>query len=97
MEQAAAELEQAVRLKPQGLWPNFYQGVCAYRLGRYADAAAALSVCISAAPEAASCYYHRALALDALGRPERALLDYTQALRLDATFADALLDRGVLY
>ncbi len=97
VQQAADELQQAVRLCPQGLWPNFYQGICAYRLGHYLEAAAAHSVCIGAAPEAASCFYNRALAFDALGRPERALLDYDQALLLDPTFAEALLSRGLLH
>ena len=56
LEGAAAELERAVRLRPQGLWPNFYQGLCAYRRGRYADAALAYSVCVGAAPESAGCF-----------------------------------------
>jgi len=82
---AAAALERAVRRQPQGLWPNFYQGLCAYRRGRYADAVTAYSVCIGAAPEAAGCFYNRALALDALGRHEQAGLDYAEAHRLDPT------------
>ena len=94
---AAHEMEQAVLLEPQGLWPNFYHGLCAYRLGRYNDAVSAFSVCIGAAPEAASCFYNRALAFDALGRPEQALRDYDQALQLDPTLADAALNRGVLH
>lgn len=97
LERAAGELEQAVRLEPQGLWSNFYQGLCAYRRGRYTDAVAAHSVCIGAAPEAANCFYNRAMAFDALHCPERALRDYDQALRLDPTFADAFLNRGVLH
>jgi serine/threonine protein kinase/tetratricopeptide (TPR) repeat protein len=96
LERAADELEQAVRLKPQDLWPNFYYGLCVYRLGRYLDAIAAQSVCIGAAPEAATCFYNRALAFAALGDRERALGDYDQALRLDPTFADALLNRGII-
>ena len=76
-DRALEQINQAVRLEPQGLWPNFYQGVCAYRLGRYADAVAAYSVCIGAAPEAVGClFYNRALAFDALGRTEQALDDY---------------------
>jgi tetratricopeptide (TPR) repeat protein len=94
---AAHEMEQAVLLEPQGLWPNFYHGLCAYRLGRTTDAVSAFSVCIGAAPEAASCFYNRALAFDALGRPEQALRDYDQALQLDPTLADAALNRGVLH
>lgn len=96
LEQAAGELEQAVRLEPQGLWPNFYQGLCAYRLGRFTDAVAAQSVCIGAAPEAAPSFYNRAVAFDALGYPERALCDYDQAVRLDPTFSEAILNRGML-
>jgi serine/threonine protein kinase/Flp pilus assembly protein TadD len=97
LEQAARELERAVRLQPQGLWPNFYQGLCAYHQGRYADAVTAYSVCIGAAPEAAGCFYNRALAFAALGRTEQAWHDYDQALRLDPCFAVAALNRGMLH
>jgi serine/threonine protein kinase/Flp pilus assembly protein TadD len=97
LDRAAEELEQAVRLEPQGLWPNFYHGLCAYRMGRHTDAVAAYSVCIGAAPEAANCFHNRALAFEALGRPEQALRDYDQTLRLDPTSADAALNRGVLH
>jgi tetratricopeptide (TPR) repeat protein len=97
VEGAAAEAARAVRLQPQGLWPNYYQGLCAYRQGRYADAVTAYSVCIGAAPEAAGCFCNRALAFDALGRAEQALQDYDQALRLDPTLAAATLNRGLLH
>jgi tetratricopeptide (TPR) repeat protein len=98
LERAATELRLAVRLQPQGLWPNFYQGLCACHLGRYADAVTAYSVCIGAAPEAAGClFYNRALAFDALGRTEQALADYDQALQLDPTLAVATLNRGMLH
>jgi tetratricopeptide (TPR) repeat protein len=97
LDRAAGELARAVRLEPQGLWPNFYQGLCAYRQGRYVDAVAAYSVCIGAAPEAANCFHNRALAFTALGRPEQALRDYDQALRLDPTLAAAALNRGMLH
>jgi tetratricopeptide (TPR) repeat protein len=97
LERAAREAEQAVRLEPQGLWPNFYQGLCAYRQGRYADAVTAYSVCIGATSEAAGCFYNRALSFTALGRTDEALHDYDQALRLDPTLTDAVLNRGLLH
>jgi tetratricopeptide (TPR) repeat protein len=97
VERAAEELRRAVRLQPEGLWPNFYAGLCAYRTGRYVDAAAAYGVCIGAAPEAAGCYYNRALAFAALGRTEEALDDYDQALRFDPSLAAAALNRGILH
>jgi serine/threonine protein kinase len=93
---AAREIGRAVRVEPQGLWPNFYQGLCAYRLGRYEDAATAFSVCIGAAPEAAACFYNRGLALAALGRPDQALDDFDQAVRLDPTLAVAAQNRASL-
>jgi serine/threonine protein kinase len=90
---AAAETDEAVRLDPSGLWPNFYQGVCAYRRGRFADSAAAFGVCIGAAPDAAGCYVNRALALAALGRTDEALRDYDRALHLDPGISTAALER----
>jgi serine/threonine protein kinase/Flp pilus assembly protein TadD len=97
LERAAVEAKRAVRLQPQGLWPNFYQGLCAYRRGRYADAVTAYSVCIGAAPEATGCFYNRALAYEALGEMGQALDDYDQALRLDPTLAAAAVNRGMLH
>jgi serine/threonine protein kinase/Flp pilus assembly protein TadD len=96
LERADDELRRAVRLEPQGLWPNFYAGVCAYRLGRYEDAVTAFSVCIGAAP-AAACFYNRGLAWVALGRDKQALDDLDQALRLEPALAVAALDRGMLH
>jgi tetratricopeptide (TPR) repeat protein len=96
LERAAEEVGRAVRVQPQGLWPNFYQGLCAYRQGRYADAVTAYSVCVGAAPQAAGCFYNRALAFVALGRTEDALRDYDQALRLDPALALAALNRELL-
>jgi serine/threonine protein kinase len=97
LDRAAREVSQAVRLQPQGLWPNFYQGLCAYRQKRYEDAALAYSVCIGAAPDAAGCFYNRGLALTALGHTDQALRDYDQALRLDPTLGPAALNRGLLH
>jgi tetratricopeptide (TPR) repeat protein len=104
LQRAAEEVRRAVRMQPQGLWPNFYQGLCAYRQGRYAEAVTAYSVCIGAAPvsaagpspAAAGCLYNRALAFAALGQAEEALLDYEQALRLDPTLAHTALSRESL-
>jgi eukaryotic-like serine/threonine-protein kinase len=87
LEVAAKVLNEAVRLQPQGLWPNFYQGLCAYRRGMFADAVTAYSVCVGAAPDAAGCFYNRARAYRALGCEQKAEADYEQALRLDPFLA----------
>jgi tetratricopeptide (TPR) repeat protein len=84
---ADAALRRAVALEPAGLWPNFYCGLSAYRLGRYQDAVGAFSVCVGVAPRTAGVYYNRSLARAALGQDEAALDDLHHALDLDGRFA----------
>jgi serine/threonine protein kinase len=93
---ASRELTAARELDPAGLWPNFYYGLLAYRLGRWDDSVSAFSVCVGASPNLAGCFYNRALAYTALGRREQAMRDYDQTLRIDPTHAAALLNRGML-
>ncbi|MCI0684074.1 MAG: serine/threonine protein kinase [Gemmataceae bacterium] len=79
LRRAAAALQEAVRLQPHGLWPNYYWGRCAYRTGRYDEAVRSFSVCIGASPEAAELFAARALAHAALGQAEPALGDHAHA------------------
>jgi serine/threonine protein kinase/Tfp pilus assembly protein PilF len=95
--QAAVYFERALELHPQGFWPNFYQGMCAYQLGRYEEAAAAFRVCVVLAPDQAHCWYHCALVHAARGAPDRALRDYDRALQLQPDLEPALLNRGILH
>ncbi|MGB7160625.1 MAG: protein kinase family protein, partial [Tepidisphaeraceae bacterium] len=94
---ASDELAAAVRLDPAGCWPNFYYGLCAYRMSRHEDAIAAFSVCIGTSPDVAGCFYNRALAYSAMGRTEQALADYDRALQIDPTHAAAALNRGMMH
>jgi eukaryotic-like serine/threonine-protein kinase len=94
---AAEQFQQAVDLRPQDFWPNFYQGLCAYKLGRFEDAVNAFRVCISLAHNPAECYFNRALAYEALGRTDQALRDYTRALECDDRLSDAARNRGILH
>jgi eukaryotic-like serine/threonine-protein kinase len=97
LEKASQLFEHSVELQPEGLWPNFYQGTCAYRRERYAEAVIAFTACVVAMPDSAGCFYDRALAYAALGRSDRALQDYSHALKLDPTLAVAALNRAILY
>ena len=97
LEGAAEEFARAVDLRPQDFWPNFYLGVCAYRLGRHDEAVTQFSICNALAPDTAECYVNRALAYEALGQPSSALRDYTRALQIDRTLSAASLGRGALY
>jgi serine/threonine protein kinase/Flp pilus assembly protein TadD len=95
--QAARHLDEAMRLQPDGLWPHFYAGQCAYRRERYDEAAAFFSVCVGAAPHLAAAYFNRGLAYTGLGKPERARDDYTRALALDPGMGVAALNRAILH
>jgi serine/threonine protein kinase len=91
----AAELfDRALQLEPQGLWPNFYKGLCAHRMRRYPEALAAFSACVALAPQSAACYYNRAVAYEALGCPEHAAQDYETARRMDESRGPPSLSGG---
>ena len=94
---AAEELRAAVAIHPAGLWPNFYYGLCADRLGHHDEALAAFSVCIGAAPQLAGCFHNRAMSHTALGHADAAVRDETRALELDPTLAAAWLNRALLH
>jgi tetratricopeptide (TPR) repeat protein len=90
------EANQAIRLEPQGMWPNFYSGLCAQARRRHTEAVAAFGVCIGASPQSAACFFNRGIAFAALGLTDSALRDFDEALRLDPTLATAALERGRL-
>jgi serine/threonine protein kinase/Tfp pilus assembly protein PilF len=94
---AAGHFEQALAIEPNGLWPNFYEGVCCYRLNRFDSAAMAFTVCTTLAPTMPACFHNRALAFIGLGQGDRAKQDFDRALQLDPTFADAAFNRGLLH
>src|SRR5207253_2868379 len=58
LEEADVMLQKAVDLEPNGLWPRFYQGICAFRLARYEDAVLAFTTCAALAPDVAGCLYN---------------------------------------
>ena len=93
---ATEEFRQSIDIQPGEFWPYYFQGICAYRLGRNEAAVAALSTCIALAPKTAECYYNRALAHAALGRDQEAIRDDTRALELSSGFSEAALNRGIL-
>jgi eukaryotic-like serine/threonine-protein kinase len=94
--EAGVEFQRVLDERPNDFWPNFYQGICAYRLGQFHDSLAAFRTCIALAPRAAECYYNRALAAAAMGRVDQAVLDYGRALELDPALWSASVNRGIL-
>jgi serine/threonine protein kinase/tetratricopeptide (TPR) repeat protein len=93
---AALEFQRVLDRRPQNFWPNFYQGLCAYRLGEFHDAHAAFHTCIALAPNSAECYFNRARVAEALHKNDEAIRDYDRALELDSSLTAAWLNRGIL-
>jgi len=103
LEAAERQFKAAIRLEPWGLWPNFYEGVCAYRLGRTKEALHAFGVCVGAAGRGtdktvqAQILFNRALAFSGTGADQKAMEDYNLALELDPNMGKAALNRGLLH
>jgi tetratricopeptide (TPR) repeat protein len=98
VEEAAAQFRIAVEGQPNGFWPHFYQGVCAYRLKHYSQADAAFRVCLALKPEAAPLYHNRSLALAGQPGGEAAALQAAdRAVALDPRLAPAWSHRGWLH
>jgi tetratricopeptide (TPR) repeat protein len=109
LDDAAEEFKEAIRLEPGGLWPNYYYGVCVYRLHRAKEALEPFSVCLGAASQTnapsgnqntkriqAQILYNRGLAHAATGAIPEAIEDYSSALNLNPDMGKAALNRGVL-
>jgi eukaryotic-like serine/threonine-protein kinase len=97
-EGAAEQFRLSLDQNPKDFWPSFYLGTCEYRLGHFQAAESAFGICIALSParSEAECYYNRAMAADALGRPGEALHDYSKALERDPGLTAARLNRGIL-
>ncbi len=96
-ETAAREFQCVLDERPQDFWPNFYQGLCAYRLGKLQEAMAAFRTCIALSPRSAESYFNRARVAEALGQNDQALRDYNRALELAPGLNAARINRGTLH
>lgn len=81
-EAAADLLQRAVEFNPHSFWPNFYRGICGYRLRQFEISLASFSACVAIAPRNAECVYNRGLAYRALGCEEAAKRDFDRARSL---------------
>ncbi len=95
-QEAADQFRLGLDRRPQDFWPNFYLGLCEYRLKHFRAAESAFSIAIALAPARAEGYFNRALAAEGLGHADRAHRDYSRALELEPNLAAARLNRGIL-
>ncbi|MHB1556882.1 MAG: tetratricopeptide repeat protein [Isosphaeraceae bacterium] len=95
-QEAAEQFRRGLDRRPQDFWPNFYLGLCEYRLKHFRAAESAFSIAIALAPTRAEAYFNRALAAEGLGHADQAHRDYSRALELEPNLAAARLNRGIL-
>jgi tetratricopeptide (TPR) repeat protein len=94
--EAAAAFQRSLDVSPQEFWPNFYHGLCSFRLQVFESAIADFQACLAIEPGSAVAWFNRALAYDALGRAEDANRGYSRAIALAPHLTEAWLNRGIL-
>jgi tetratricopeptide (TPR) repeat protein len=99
LRQAMDEYRQALSLDPHhlGFWSNFQLGQCSLMLEQYSEALETLGACVALRPESPWGFSERALALALLKRFPEAQRDLDTALKLDAGFIPARLNRAIAY
>ena len=96
-DQAIANYDQALQLKPD--WAEAYnnRGLAYYNKGDYDDAIADYDQALQLKPDYAVAYNNRGLAYYYKGNYDRAIADYDQAIKLKPDYADAYANRGAAY
>ena len=94
---AAEEFRRTLERRPQDFWPNFYQGLCAYRLGQLRRRLRCLpDVYRAGARRPPNAITTAPWPMRPLAGPICALADYNRALELDRSLTAAALNRGLL-
>ena len=94
--EAITRFAAATAERPDAVWPCFYRGVCATRLGRHREAERAFRVCEALLPRSAEIRVDRASALMAMGQPAEARACLDRAIAMQPTLGPAWYQRGVL-
>jgi tetratricopeptide (TPR) repeat protein/serine/threonine protein kinase len=93
--------EAALRLEPTHYWSLMGLGACWCDLGQrgedFATAAVVFTGCILKRPDHAHVYYCRGNAYRKLGQWEKAIADYSEAIKLEPKHASAWGGRGAVY
>jgi serine/threonine protein kinase/tetratricopeptide (TPR) repeat protein len=95
-DRALAELNEAIRLQSDNLWPYFYKGRCALQLGNYSEAVAAFTACVVLKKNEWN-YYYLGQAYTALDDLDSALDDYENATKCEPNLSHAWVNAGIIY
>lgn len=96
-EQAIAEYDQAIRLKPDYAEAYNNRGYAYYWKGPSTQAIADLSKALELRPDYPYAYNTRGAAYMASGHPEQAIPDFNRAIELQPEFPQAYTNRGNAY
>lgn len=91
---AASLYRQVLEIDPNNFDALHLSGVCAYQLGRKADALALLNRALALRRDVTSVFSHRALLLNALGRHADAVRDLDEAIALAPASAELHFDKS---
>jgi tetratricopeptide (TPR) repeat protein len=94
LESAIDEYRSAVQLDPHHYWAQYQTGRCLLALGREQEAIEAFTGCVAIGSSSPWAYTSRGLAHAMAGHAKLASEDLNQAVKLQPTFAPALLNRG---
>jgi len=96
-EQAIADYDQAIALKPDYALAYYNRGIAYRQKGDLDHAIADYDQAIALEPDDADAYNNRGVAYDYKGDLDHAIADYDQAIALKPDFAVAYRNRGIAY
>ena len=97
-DKAIADYTEAIRLEPEVCHGVLQPGHCLRQQGRTRQGDCRLHGGHPAGPESMPmAYYNRGIAYGHKGEHDKAIADYTEAIRLDPKHADAHYNRGIAY
>ena len=95
-DEAIAEYQKALRIRPGHAMANANLMGLYLHLGRLDEAEQQYRVCLAINPEIAEMHYNYGILLRGRGHPERAITAFERALQINPSYADAHLHLGVL-
>ncbi len=95
-DEAVAQLQEALEMDPDFVYPHLFLGRAMARDERYEEAVEHYAIVLDDQPQNADAHYYLGYALASLGRNDEAIRHYSEAVRLQPANADAHFNLGVL-
>lgn len=97
-QECVSSATNAINLKPEAFWPNYYhRGTCYANLGEYQLALNDFDIYLTEVQDDPEGWYNRGIVHRGLGHLNESVADYTRAIELQPDFAWAYINRGNAY